>query len=339
MDISPETYLEHCKRRFGDANPERIANPIWEWMVRERHNPYVARKALGLETDFGGCMIARNPDWCFQRMGMPVVKMHDGREISIAGEHEDSYDPDFCIYNDVIVRKGDNVAIYGYPREVFPPTDFHTATLINNDIWLIGSLGYSEERGGAMPQVCLLDTRTYEIRRVSTSGESPGWISHHKTVLLKDGVTVEVCGGEVLRNGGETEKGRTNFDTFHLHTETRVWKKMSNTSVWRQFRIMYDEDITRRMELIELWMRWHTGEVLNELGYPVDPAPDSNETPEHHVHTVHVDGVPVRIEDSWREVRVVIEGVLPEATVQSLLTRLQSILVSIKRTVEEVVED
>jgi hypothetical protein len=41
------------------------------------------------------------------------------------GEHEDFYDPDFCIYNDVFVHERDgSVAIYGYPESVFPPTDY-----------------------------------------------------------------------------------------------------------------------------------------------------------------------------------------------------------------------
>jgi hypothetical protein len=59
------------------------------------------------------------------------------------GEHEDHYDPDFFIHNDVVVRTPDGeVAIYGYPTEVFLPTDFHTATLLPASIVLIGSLGY-----------------------------------------------------------------------------------------------------------------------------------------------------------------------------------------------------
>ena len=35
--------------------------------------------------------------------GRSTVWLPDGRVVLIAGEHEDSYDPDFCIYNDVVV--------------------------------------------------------------------------------------------------------------------------------------------------------------------------------------------------------------------------------------------
>lgn len=46
--------------------------------------------------------------------------LEDGRALFIAGEHEDSYDPDFCIYNDLIVFHTDkSVQIFAYPREVF----------------------------------------------------------------------------------------------------------------------------------------------------------------------------------------------------------------------------
>ena len=43
----------------------------------------------------------------------------------MGGEHEDFYDPDFCIYNDVVVYDGHgDFTIYGYPKEVFPSHGF-----------------------------------------------------------------------------------------------------------------------------------------------------------------------------------------------------------------------
>jgi len=82
----------------------------------------------------------------------------DGREVLIAGEHEDYYDPDFFIYNDVVVRAPDGkFAIYGYSKEAFPPTDFHTATLLPGQHcadWLAGLSGRAtEQEGNASPSV------------------------------------------------------------------------------------------------------------------------------------------------------------------------------------------
>ncbi len=146
MSFTSDQYLALCKRRFGAANPERIDNPLWEWMVRSGLNPYWARQELGVDSDAVSCAMPGNPDWCFDRIGAPTVTLDDGRTITIAGEHEDYYDPDFCIYNDVVVTKGDDVEIYGYPADVFPPTDFQSATLIDDQIWLIGSVGYVVQR-------------------------------------------------------------------------------------------------------------------------------------------------------------------------------------------------
>lgn len=62
------------------------------------------------------------------------TRLRNGREIYIAGEHEDWYDPDFYIYNDVIVIHPNlEIQIYGYPRTVFRATDFHSATLVQDE--------------------------------------------------------------------------------------------------------------------------------------------------------------------------------------------------------------
>ena len=53
-------------------------------------------------------------------MGAAQVEMADGPIITIAAEHEDCYDPDFCIYNDVVVEQGDDVEIYGYRSRYSP---------------------------------------------------------------------------------------------------------------------------------------------------------------------------------------------------------------------------
>ena len=73
--------------------------------------------------------------WCFDRFGTSKTALEDGRTVHIGGEHEDFYDPDFHIYNDVIVvSSSGQVAIYGYPLEAFPPIDFHSATLVGKTI-------------------------------------------------------------------------------------------------------------------------------------------------------------------------------------------------------------
>ncbi|MEO8096619.1 MAG: hypothetical protein ABI811_02885, partial [Acidobacteriota bacterium] len=59
----------------------------------------------------------RSPVWCAQRFGQSLTLLPDGRAVQIAGEHEDSYARDFCIYNDVFVHEPDGtIQIYGNPE-------------------------------------------------------------------------------------------------------------------------------------------------------------------------------------------------------------------------------
>ena len=123
------------------------------------------------------------PIWCAQRFGQSLTLLPDGRVVQIGGEHEDSYDPDFCIYNDVLVHRPDGtIHIFGYPESIFPPTDFHTATLVDEHIYIVGSLGYSGTRQHGVTPVYCLDTESFRIDRVQTLGDAPGWISRHRAV-------------------------------------------------------------------------------------------------------------------------------------------------------------
>jgi len=117
---------------------------FWEWMIRgdditspstesgkaslgpmmrdgklkSRFGPYRARDLFNVPLNRED-----GPIWTFDRMGATQCNLSDGRILCIGGEHEDYYDPDFCIYNDVIVfGPAGEIEIYGYPEEVFPPT-------------------------------------------------------------------------------------------------------------------------------------------------------------------------------------------------------------------------
>lgn len=83
-------------------------------MVRTGGNGYSARKHFLGKANFD----TAGAIWCNDRFGASLTQLLDGRFIQIGGEHEDHYDPDFCIYNDVIVFDGrGNFQIYGYSRD------------------------------------------------------------------------------------------------------------------------------------------------------------------------------------------------------------------------------
>jgi hypothetical protein len=148
--VSREQFLAGCRIRFGQTNPDLISDPYLEYMIRTGHDPFFVRRDLGLPTNRSSA----DADWCFHMHGATNT-LYRGRFIlSIGGTVEDSSDPDFQIYNDVIVQDlSGRIWIYLYPRHVFPPIDFHTATTIQDDaIVLIGGLGYPEDRSFGVPR-------------------------------------------------------------------------------------------------------------------------------------------------------------------------------------------
>lgn len=160
-------------------------------------------------------------------MGMSTTYLSDGRTFWIAGEHEDYYDPDFFIYNDVIVRDADqNVRIYAYSEEAFPPTDFHTASPYRNEskLLLIGALDYPDNRKIGSTRVQSLDLDSLKITQIETKGRSPGWIHKHKASVDADGLGITVTGGQVYDGSTYLE----NIDDWHLSFSDWRWEQLTN---------------------------------------------------------------------------------------------------------------
>lgn len=217
--VDLQTFTRQWRPRHGTRNPDRMDLAFWvemvrsgesAWTARERHDP---KETLGSPYELA-------PVWCFHRFGSTRTRLPDGSVVCVAGEHEDSYDPDFCIYNDVVVFRPDGaIEICGYPADLFPPTDFHTATLVGEVIWLIGSLGYWHvEADRGRTQVFKLDTRTFRIERVTTRGDDAGWLSSHRAALT-GGQRIRVWGGK-RREGEELVP---NTGAFELDLATRRW--------------------------------------------------------------------------------------------------------------------
>lgn len=227
-EIDPEVVstvpLDHLRegasRRFGGANPERMQVPFWEIMIRCGAIAYYGRQRL--EREFGP---VTEPVWCAQRFGQSLTLLPDGRAVLVGGEHEDFYDPDFCIYNDVFVHERDGtVAIYGYPENVFPPTDFHTATLIGDWIYLVGSLGYDRSRADGQTPVYRLNIHTFQIDRLDAQGESPGWIHKHLAAAMSSH-EIRVWGGTIYVSNGTEESLKQNAHTFVLDLNRLQWRR------------------------------------------------------------------------------------------------------------------
>lgn len=224
--LSPSDYHTNKFRKAGSANPQDMTNPFWLAMIRCGCNAYRARDHFS-DLNFGGCEIKKAEStavWCFDRYGQSTTILPDDRIILIAGEHEDSYDPDFCIYNDVTVFHPDGeIQIFGYPFEVYPPTDFHSATLVGDYIYIIGSLGYYDRRDSSTP-VYRLDISNFQIEPLPTDGKAlPGRIYDHRAKLLNS-QTIRISGGKYLVRNGKNENIKRNTGVFDLCLETGEWK-------------------------------------------------------------------------------------------------------------------
>ncbi|MEP5759324.1 MAG: hypothetical protein ABJ327_08490 [Litoreibacter sp.] len=209
--LTLEDFYSNRSRRAGRENPERFLPKFWCEQLRTGR--YSAPKDIEHEKN------RNQPVWSFSRYGRSATPLPDGRLVLIGGEHEDHYDPDFCIYADVTVLDGKGgVDHFIYPDDVFPPTDFHTATLYDDQIWLIGSLGYLEQRQEGVTQVLRLDLTDFSIHPVETSGDAPGWISRHRSILDVD---------EIILTGGKIIPGyHDNDQTYRLDLKTLSWSKV-----------------------------------------------------------------------------------------------------------------
>ena len=103
---SPEVFEHWRSPRFGIHNPDNLTNAFWTFAIRYGGSGH------GLNKDFDGPdSFDSGPGFSFQRYGQIELTLPDGRWVHIGGAHEDFYDPDFYIYNDVVVIDGDESCI------------------------------------------------------------------------------------------------------------------------------------------------------------------------------------------------------------------------------------
>lgn len=239
--VTWDEFQRAFTRKFGTTNPERMQVPFWEAMIRCGISAYEARYRY--ETDGPVPKSVRwglytperarsgnplgEPVWCARRFGQSLTLLPDGRAVQIGGEHEDHYDPDFCIYNDVFVHDRDgSIAIYGYPESVFPPTDFHTATLVDDFLYVIGCLGYGGTRRSGETPVYRLHVRTLRMDRLDVGGDVPGWIYKHRAVAVAS-LGIRVWGGMVVTRKDDMEQHEPLSGSFLLDLDRLIWRRES----------------------------------------------------------------------------------------------------------------
>ncbi|TCI01085.1 hypothetical protein EZV61_19300 [Corallincola luteus] len=341
--VTQQLFKEWRSPRFGNSNPQKIESPVWEWLVRSKLCGYLSTQKMDGPSPFD-----EGPTWSFDRFGQTKTQLPDGRTVYIGGEHEDHYDPDFYIYNDVIVEHPNGeFDFYCYPKTDFPPSDFHTATLIGSKIVLIGSLGYPQERVEASTQLYLLDLNDFKISPINSSGKSPGWIHRHEAILDTSQTSITVTKGFI--EIGLDSPLRENIDDWKLDIENWTWQRLTERK-WPRWELtrkdkarnhIYDirqalwsnevnweehhqQDMARLEESMGFSVDFNLVKALYDFDFTHESLVEDEE--EHNVYWIYVDGVRVRFVEERYCLNVTVEGSLGNQTLTSMREQLISSL-------------
>ena len=220
-------FEAHREPRYGSRNGEDITSPFHVSMIESGESAYGAGEHFKFDRSFN------EPEWKHiwnvARFGQSTTLLPDGRYVQIGGEHEDYYDPDFFIYNDVVVHTLPSAPgepwqrqVFAYPREIFPPTDNHSATLVGEDIIVIGNLGYSDERIEGHTPVYALHWPSMQFRELTSHGPAPGWIHKHQAKLVRPGV-IALQEGRIYRAPNHYA---ANGNTWELDLGSLCWTRV-----------------------------------------------------------------------------------------------------------------
>jgi hypothetical protein len=247
--------VDHTKRLYSAEAPDvdfrnRGAFHAALEFVQQRFEKFMEE---GLNIRDGDERIRSDSIWGHTRILQPMASLPDGRIVRIGAEHGGFFDPDFQAYNNVIVfrreagsAKGisvNNFEIYGYPKEVFPLTDGHTATLLPSQEGILilgGNMSTAEAETDAScvdsgnTPIYLLDLGTWEILRVETTGQGPGIIWGHKAVLQGSVLYVTAQASDasmakaqrrVMVSGEMNTVQVLKDEAWSLNLETLVWRR------------------------------------------------------------------------------------------------------------------
>jgi hypothetical protein len=241
IHISEPDYKRDQTPVYGTQNPELANKPFWCAMAKCRTDAFYAEKLLRERHGYT-LQSPNDPVWGNDRAGQTLNVLPGGSFVEIGGLSDplDPYDRDHHCYNDVIVHNGKgHCDIYIYPKDVFPQTYYHSATLVGSQIYIIGNAwGKNEPKkyvGYTLVYVLNLDN--FQINKVETSGNMPGWIFKHKaafdgsnTIILSQGTifTGVTDTGVTYKNTNRTKKD------FHYKENTVRYSLCLKTMRWNQ---------------------------------------------------------------------------------------------------------
>lgn len=346
--VTRDLFLALRAPRIGQHNPHLMSNPVWAWLAK---NPELGAYMANAHFQ-GPDSLSVGPGFCNNRFGQSRTELEDGRVLLIGGEHEDHYDPDFFIYNDVIVlHPSGEIDVFGYPHDAFAPTDHHSATLLDERVIIVGGLSYSERRVPDTTRVYSLDLRTMAIAPLQTHGEAPSWIFEHSAQLSDDRQRIVVRGGSVLATIDGASCILENNDEWTLELATLRWTHSKRVQ-WSQWEVEREDQ--RSHHLFDYssmrfylskpsdWSREQLAKLEAAVGGPPDLAlydalytppvaherrPEGDESRRVVRHMVQ--GVCVRYVEELHSIRIIVEGALEpkinEAIVEDVRAKLSAL--------------
>jgi len=319
--IDEDMYLKWRYARYGKETVEKVDSFVWEWLIRTRVSGYISRVVWGFGEEY-----PEAAGWSFSRFGQSKTVLPDGRVVYIAGEHEDAYDEDFFIYNDVVViHPNEKIDIYTYSKDVFPPTDFHSATLIGDKIVIVGRLGYDKEL--TETPVYQLDINDFTIQSVQTLGASPSRLHEHDAQLSEDGKRIRFFGGKIRVPPDRTPI--ENIDDWELDVLNWRWNCRKKTQ-WMRWKCKRDDGLRntlwqarrtldRHLEQHPNFLEKHPKMLALSCLYEPPLAFQKLDSKEMRTHRISIDGVVVRYNEESYHIAVTVEGELPTSILDILI--------------------
>lgn len=102
-----------------------------------------------------------------------------------------------------------------------------SATKVENYIYIIGSLGYQSARIPNQTPVYRLDCDTFQIQKVKTTGDKPGWISRHKAKYQPPS-QIYITGGQLWKIVDDKKDLVDNTVDYILNLKNFEWSRVNS---------------------------------------------------------------------------------------------------------------
>ncbi|MEZ4617437.1 MAG: hypothetical protein R2867_18265 [Caldilineaceae bacterium] len=121
----------------------------------------------------------------------------------------------------IVIHADLSIDIYGYPLAIFQPTDFHSATLVGNHIYIIGCLGYHGTLTWRPPG---LPSRLPNLPdRAGRPGTIPVGFTNTRPCTTLRNMQIKITKGEIFLRWEGKRQSRQNRKSYWLDLATGEW--------------------------------------------------------------------------------------------------------------------